>query len=140
MVQGRVEGLLKMDERQNVGDIPGEGMLRLPLRGVPKPRPRVTERGTYNDKRYTTWKLVVADELRALGVTNQIVAPVRLDAVFGTDYIDFQLFPLIDHIRPKHVRADVDNLSGGLMDALQDAGTIANDELIRELHIWMPNR
>jgi len=65
---------------------------------------------------------------------------VRLDVVFGTDYIDFQLYPMVDHVRPKHVRADLDNLAGGLMDALQDAETIKNDELIRELHIWIPKR
>lgn len=129
-----------MDERPDVGNVPESGMLRLNLRGKPKPRPRVTENGTYNDGEYTRWKWAVGHELRALGIKNQIVAPVRLDAVFGTDYIDFQLFPLIDHVRPKHVRADVDNLSGGLMDALQEAGTIANDELIREMHIWLPNR
>jgi len=135
-----MDGVYKMDARPDVGDVPTEGMLRLPLRGVPKPRPRVTERGTYNPKEYTAWKAEVADELAGLGIQNQIAVPVRLDVVFATDYIDFQLYPMVDHVRPKHVRADLDNLAGGLMDALQDAGTIKNDELVRELHIWIPKR
>lgn len=135
-----MDGVFEMDARPDVEGVLEGRMLRLPLRGKPKPRPRVTKRGTYNDPEYTKWKYRIADELKTLGVTNQIIAPVRLDAMFGTDYIDFQLYPLVDHVRPKHVRADVDNLAGGLMDALQDAGTITNDELVRELHIWIPER
>jgi len=71
----------------------------------------------------------------------QLDMPLRLEAGFGTDYIDFQLFPLdADHQRPKWVTADIDNLVGGFMDALQDHGLIANDKLIVEAELWIPTR
>ncbi len=130
----------EMVEPQHVEGVRRKGMLRLNVRGKPKPRPRADKGQVHNPPDYTAWKHEVAHELAALNIQNQIAVPVRLDVVFGTDYIDFQLYPMVDHVRSKHVRADLDNLAGGLMDALQDAGTIKNDELVRELHIWIPKR
>ena len=134
-----------MDEQPTVGDVPTEGMLRINMRGKPKPRPKFDGRGVsrkaYNPAEYTQWKRELSAELHAMGIHDRAISvPVRMEAVFGTDYIDFQLFPLPHHIRPKWVTADVDNLVGGLMDGLQDHGLIANDKLIVEAGIWIPTR
>ena len=128
-----------------MADVPEARLLRIPMRGKPKPRPKFDSRGvsgrTYNPDEYTTWKELISVELSRMGLHPQYLdVPVRLEAGFGTDYIDFQLFPLAPHRRPKHVTADIDNLAGGLMDALQDHGLIANDKLIVEAELWIPNR
>ena len=105
-------------------------MIRIPLRGKPKPRPRVTSHGTYMDKKYTDWKIDVAEELAVQGIKEpSIEGNLKLILRFGTDFIDIQLLKIVE-VRAKHVRADVDNLIGGVMDALQDAGIIVNDAQI----------
>jgi len=102
-------------------------MIRIPFRGKPKPRPRA-DRNIHNPTEYTDWKADVAAWLQSEGYHKlEIDRPVKLIAIFGTDYIDLQLIELGDVSRPKHVRADIDNLIGGLMDALQTAGVLAND-------------
>jgi len=120
-------------------------MLRLPVRGKPKPRPkfdsRAVSRKAYNPDEYTEWKRLVGVELTRMGIDKRVLdMPLRLEAGFGTDYIDFQLFPLAHHRRPKWVTADIDNLVGGFMDALQDHGLIVNDKQIVEAELWLPNR
>jgi len=108
-------------------------MIRIPLRGKPKPRPRVTSHGTYMDKDYMEWRENVVLELHQQLNPNFDQPPIkgslRLIARFGSDFMDIQLLK-VDEVRAKHVRADIDNLLGGIMDALQDAGVIVNDAQI----------
>jgi Holliday junction resolvase RusA-like endonuclease len=80
---------------------------------------------------YTDWKAAVAEQFQILGLLKgePIQGNLKLLARFGSDHMDLQLVP-VDRIRPPHVRADVDNLVGGIMDAMQDAALIVNDAQI----------
>lgn len=120
-----------MDGKSDEADGLDTKMIRIPLRGKPKPRPRVTSNGTYMPPDYMEWKKSVFDELLAQGLpqAGKIEGNLKLIVRFGSDFMDLQLFKL-DEVRAKHVRADVDNLVGGIMDALQDAGIIVNDAQI----------
>ena len=90
---------------------------------------------------YTQWKHDVSDALVDQGiVAPYFVDPMKLKAVFGTDYIEFQLFPLEGHRRVRHVTADIDNLAGGLMDALEQGQVIENDKLIVRLDARVAGR
>ena len=110
------------------------------MRGMPKKRPVVTKNGTYMPKDYTDWKQQIAEELGAMSNLLDIEMPVALEVVFGEDYIEFQLFPMEGHQRAKHVTADIDNLVGGLMDALEQGGVIANDKQIVRIKAWVASR
>ena len=114
-------------------DATREGWVRLPIRGMPKARPvfNTKTKNVYMPADYEAWKSRVQEQLAIQGVkAHNLDVPMRLEAMFGTDYIEFQLFPEPWHQRAKHVKADIDNLSGGLMDALEQGNIIDNDKLI----------
>ena len=122
-------------------DATRDGWVRLPMRGMPKKRPQVTKNGTFMPKKYTDWKHEVSDALVDQGIFSPYFQePMSLKAVFGEDYIEFQLFPMPGHHRAKHVTADIDNLAGGLMDALEQGQVIENDKLIIVLDARVASR
>jgi Holliday junction resolvase RusA-like endonuclease len=124
-------------------DATREGWIRLPIRGMPKARPLFNSKTkqAYMPEEYTQWKRQVRDELGLQGIFRPPVdMPMKLKAVFGEDYIEFQLFPMEGHQRAKHVKADIDNLAGGLMDALEQGGIIKNDRLIVRADLWIAGR
>jgi hypothetical protein len=93
---------------------------------------------------YMQWKENVGVELLRLGrstgvVGDGIAGNLRMITRFGSDFMELQLIR-VEHVRAKHVRGDIDNLNGGLMDALQDAGVIVNDAQIIGLEstLWTP--
>jgi Holliday junction resolvase RusA-like endonuclease len=113
-----------------------EGMVRIPFRGKPKPRPRVDRSATHNPTEYTEWKQDVVDFLAGLHSQQlNIDFPMQLRVVFMSDSIYFQLYELENVKRPKYVQGDVDNLVGGLMDALQDTGVVVDDRWILDLEV-----
>ena len=115
-----------------------ENMIRIPFRGKPKPRPRVDRKATHNPTEYTEWKQDVVDFLARQALARAetpIDFPVQLRVSFTSDSIYFQLYELESVKRPKHVRADLDNLVGGLMDALQEAGVVVDDRWILDLEV-----
>jgi Holliday junction resolvase RusA-like endonuclease len=66
---------------------------------------------------------------------------VRLDLLFRSENVNVRVIPIIgDRERAMYVTADIDNLSGGIMDALQGAGTIDNDRNVLELHATIDKR
>ena len=117
-------------------------MLYLPVRGKPKARPRVVDKHAYMPDDYMAFKGKVDSEMRIRGMIprEMVTGPLSLDAVFGTDGMWFQLRPVPGHVRAVHVQADVDNLLGGLMDALQDATVYEDDKQIVEVHGWIDRR
>ena len=117
-------------------------MLYLPIRGKPKARPRVgVNNRPFMPKKYMAWKEQLGDELRRQGLSSlELSNSMSLEVVFGTDAMWIQLRELKNFQRAKHVTADIDNLMGGLMDGLQDAGVIADDRLIVESHGWIQDR
>lgn len=99
--------------------------LSLPWKAKPKPRPRVTQDGqhTYMDKEYVEWKeavgeVVVAQRLPVLS------GPLSLVVKFYSDRVELMLS---EGAPPRFGQGDIDNLLGGLMDALQEAGVYKND-------------
>ena len=114
-------------------------LIQIPFTGQPKPRPRVVAGGhAYMPTHYTEWKEAIAANLQTQGLVGgsgyiyqgeQITQPVKLYARFSSDTIGLQLVA-VPIVRPKYVRGDLDNLVGGLMDALQDAGILSNDSLV----------
>jgi len=91
--------------------------------------------------KYMAWKEQLGNELRRLGLSSlELSNSMSLEVVFGSDAMWVQLRELKDFRRAKHVTADIDNLMGGLMDGLQDAGVIADDKFIVESHGWIQNR
>lgn len=115
--------------------------LWIPVRAVPKERPQIGSKGAYYSDRYTSFRQAVAQHLARSGpLPDQLSNPVSLEASFQTEGFHLQLRPLLGWnggasvVRPKHVRGDLDNLIGGVMDALQDAGVLANDSWVMETH------
>ena len=115
----------------------------IPWRGKPKPRPRFTsdtEHKAYNPDDYMAWKENIAELMLVKGLPSAH-GKVRLDLLFRSENVNVRVIPIIgDRQRAKYVMADIDNLSGGIMDALQDAGTIGNDRNVLELHATIDKR
>lgn len=115
--------------------------LWVPVRAVPKERPQVASGKAYYTQRYTNFREAVATHLATrTGVPANVDVPISLEASFESEGFWLQLRPLVgwrggaDVARPKHVRGDLDNLVGGVMDALQDAGVLADDRWVMETH------
>ena len=126
-----------MDESQHGSHIENvTNMIRLPLKGMPKKRPRAgvyRQPGVvYMPPEYMAWKEQIAAELQIqrLLTGDPIEGNLQLIARFGADFIDMQLLVLDKEVRPRGMNADIDNLTGGLMDAIADAGLIVNDRQI----------
>jgi Holliday junction resolvase RusA-like endonuclease len=99
----------------------------LPWTGKPKARPRVTKNGTFMPKDYQEWKKQVIEFLQATQYTGTITDPFMIDLLFGSETVEITITELSGFKRAKYVRADLDNLIGGVLDALQDAEIIKND-------------
>jgi len=81
-------------------------------------------------KGYAEWKKVVAQFL-SLSRMKGVGGPVMLEVVFGSTEIHVRLVPVVgDYQRAKYVTADLDNLLGGVMDALQDSNVLENDSQV----------
>ena len=103
----------------------------LPWAGIPKPRPRVTANGTFMPKRYTDWKDAVAEWV-ALNKIPSHDGPLAINLRFSRDGVHVEIEYMPDDMKRDGVQGDIDNLAGGVYDALQDAGIIENDKQI----IW----
>lgn len=112
----------------------------LPWRTIPKPRPRVTRYGTHMPKEYMEWKEMIGQFI-AITDKGSIEGPVICRFEFGTDTTGVSVIP-INHEYPRalHVKGDIDNLSGGVMDALQDGGVFANDSQVVKLEAVITKR
>ena len=80
---------------------------------VPKARPRVTKRGAFIPKKYRQWKDgAIAEFKRQWGDRSPLGHPVSVSI----------------SLRGKHYKgSDLDNLAGSILDALQQAGILKND-------------
>lgn len=118
--------------------------LWIPVRAVPKERPQVGSKGAYYSDRYVEFRRSVG---MALATTRTLASgidfPVSLECSFGSDGFHMQLRRIVswqsgEVRRPTHVRGDIDNMMGGVMDALQDHGVLADDKWILETHtrLW----
>jgi Holliday junction resolvase RusA-like endonuclease len=103
----------------------------VPWGTVPKPRPIVTSRGTFMPKGYTAFKADVAEfiQLKHLDVGHD--GPLICEFEFDTDrtYVTVKTIPT-GYARAVHVKGDIDNLQGGIMDAMEDGGVFLNDRQV----------
>ena len=120
-----------------------ESGLFIPVRAIPKERPKVHRGGAHYSKRYVEFRENVVRSLREQGVElSGIDYPVSMEVSFKTNGFHLQLRPVSTIYggiaRPTHVRGDADNLAGGVMDALEDGGVLMNDKHVLELHtqLW----
>jgi Holliday junction resolvase RusA-like endonuclease len=115
----------------------------LPWTSKPKARPRVTKNGTFMPHDYTEWKDNVAEyiSLAATASDTHFSGPVSLMCTFYEGGTILTILPMDEgYQRAKHVRADIDNLIGGIMDAMQESGIIDNDSQIVTVHGMVQNR
>ena len=91
--------------------LPFDLLLQGPI--VPKARPRVSRGRAYLPPKYRQWKLgAIAEFKRQWGARGAITVPVAISI----------------SLRGKHSRrGDLDNVAGSILDALQDAGVLRND-------------
>ncbi len=97
----------------------------IPWPGKPKARPKVTLNGTYMPKDYADWKDQVAeyvgDKMR------HVDDNVLLELTFTRTGIAVVMTPTE---MQRFGQADIDNLAGGVMDALQSGGVLGNDSQV----------
>ena len=116
-------------------------LIQLHLATKPKARPNVnfTQGIVYMPQDYEDWRQDMLREFVARGLTKgpSLTMPLRLDVNFGRDFTEFQLYPSPIE-RPTGIRGDIDNLLGGFMETLQDAGIIVNDSQITQIRsqLW----
>ncbi len=106
--------------------------LWIPGKPVPASRPRVVNGHAYTPQRYRDWKGEAAIRLR-MQTDARFDGPVAVTVVVGADGIMVTVEPT-EVPRPRGVRGDLDNIAGkAVLDALQDAGILANDSLVHRL-------
>lgn len=122
--------------------MPDRVKLNVPYPGKSKPRPRVTMRGTFNPPDYEAWKKDVRGFVRQAAGAVQMQGALRANMVLHKDHFILELESIEDD--HQYLRGDVDNIAGGIMDAIQDKkgnlGLIENDSQIRELHVRVAGR
>ena len=105
----------------------------LELPAMPKPRARVTRRGTYMPKEYREWKEDVGWSVRT-AMRQQDIDPLTSRVYVKLDFSKNGFLLVLEESSLKRFgNADIDNLAGGVLDALQDADAIANDRDVVKL-------
>ena len=99
----------------------------IPYPAKPKARPRVTTAydgtsHTYMPATYTEWKENVANVIRLYG--KNLSGKVITSMVFHPTHFTLRVQ---ETEKQRFGRADLDNLVGGVMDAMQDSGVIRDD-------------
>ena len=112
--------------------------LILPGRVVPKARPRFDPRTqrAYTDPKYRDW-LDMASDVVALTLRKPMMGgPLLLRAAFTSAGVEVVIADATP-VEWKGTRGDLDNLTGSVMDALQQGGAIVNDRDIIKLETWI---
>lgn len=104
--------------------------MTLPWKGKPKARPRVTSNGTFMPKLYTEWKEAIAEYVKLDPKSTELEGPLSLVVEFRPKEI---MFLISESDTDRHGQGDIDNLLGGLMDALEDAGVYKNDSQVQRV-------
>ncbi len=105
-------------------------VIRIDQPAKPKPRPRGKGKHFYNPPEYTQWKQDVATELLARFPRPRFRGRVAISIKFGRKGF---VVTIEDTEQGRHGQSDIDNLAGGVLDALQDAGVIDNDRNVTVL-------
>lgn len=102
--------------------------LVIPGRPVPAARPRVVKGHAYYPKRYADW-LLAAGWIVHGQASERFDGPVRVSVVIGERGIVVEVAPS-GVVRPRGLRADLDNIAKAILDALQAGGVLANDSQV----------
>ena len=104
---------------------------------MPKPRPRVTQFGTYTPSAYKKWEKKVADmAIKAWGERGTLEEPLSVQIEFSIKVPE----SLSKSERVKRLasgghtqKPDLDNLAKGVMDALNHSGIWVDDSQVASL-------
>ena len=107
------------------------------LRAQPKPRPRTTKSGhAYMPKDYMKWRedfgILLKSEIARVKSQRRMIGPVELYLSFYAHGVRIQMVE-VRSVRRKHVRGDVDNLVGGVMEVLEDIEVVTNDSKVHRV-------
>ena len=107
------------------------------LRPKPKERPRVTKTGhAYMPKAYMKWRkdfgILLKSEITRTGGSRGFDGPVEVYLSFYGHGVRIQVIPVTSQ-RRKHVRADIDNLIGAVMEVLEDIEVVSNDSKVHRV-------
>ncbi len=96
--------------------------LKIPLPACPKKRPRLgrDRQGNsrvHNEPAFEKWKIAVRTIALLQAKGRRFTGPVRLDLTIHPDALEITISD--DTANRVRLRGDLDNLSGGLLDALQ---------------------
>lgn len=94
-------------------------------------------------KDYTQWKSNVVEYLDLMASTSNshFDGPVEINCTFYEEGALVSISAVEEEYqRAKHVRGDIDNLVGGIMDALQESTLIDNDSQVVRITAKVVNR
>jgi Holliday junction resolvase RusA-like endonuclease len=114
------------------------GLFKLTIKGKSKPRPAFDSRSkrAYMPEPYMAWKKKVGNLIIEAKIPREnFEGPVALEVIFGRENTWIQIVPISTFtVRPKGLKLnDLDNLVGGIMDALQDCNVIKNDVQVLQI-------
>lgn len=103
--------------------------LNIPYPPMPKKRPRFDSRSkrAYMPKKYMEWKENVAEVAKLTAGVSGLSGPLSLIVEFHKEHM---VIVISEGASERFGQADIDNLLGGVMDALQDSEVIHNDRQI----------
>ena len=106
-----------------------EFVVQMPAK--PKARPRVVNGKAHMPTDYSKWKRDFAWAARGAMKGAQFKGNVDVTTTFFKDHV---VVTIADSERQRFGQSDIDNLAGGVLDALQDGGLIVNDNKVVDLH------
>ena len=106
------------------------------LRGVPKARPRVVGGRAYMPKGYMKWRedfgTLLKVEIARVRSQRRIIGPVEVYLSFYGHGVRIQIIE-VTTVRRKHVRGDIDNMIGAVMEVLEDIEVVTNDSKVHRV-------
>jgi Holliday junction resolvase RusA-like endonuclease len=106
----------------------------------PKPAPRPRGKGKpFSPREYEDWKrafgFLVKEQLRVTKTQPDFSeVPLDVEIVIGADTIAVGILQA-ELARPSKVAGDIDNYAKAVLDALVDAGILANDRQVQRLEV-----
>jgi Holliday junction resolvase RusA-like endonuclease len=103
------------------------------LRAKPKARPRVVKGRAYMPPEYQQWRrdfgVLLKSEIAKVKSQRRMIGPVELYLSFYGHGVRIQVNE-VTTVRRKHVRGDIDNLLGAVMEVLEDIEVVTNDSKV----------
>ena len=100
-----------------------------------KQRPRVTRAGhAYTPKATKDYEKEIS-EAWANKWPHPVSGPVGVEVEIGPDYIDIEIYELVEPRRPKGVRGDIDNYQKAILDGLNKVA-FDDDIQVHEIYAW----